>query len=179
MALLNRSYRALSAALPAVPSASQHRSIVTVGRASLPLASSASSSAVRQPSLVRYKSKKSKSSFATEINDPGQHDFEASSDRPVMNTKGKGGKAAKTSSPRGSKSKRGGPEQAEAEDEGNYKYNTRDNDLPGENYDEKALTANMQRAVQRCKETATQMVGMHGRADPGEYGNGYAKRGLR
>ncbi|CAO1629781.1 unnamed protein product [Sympodiomycopsis kandeliae] len=113
------------------------------------------------PSYVRYKSKRSKASFASNVDEPSAGQGEE--DVPVMNTKGKGSKSNAT---KGAKSKRGNREQAEVEDDRTYSTSTKNDELPGERYDEKALTSNMNRAVERCKSTVTQMVGMHGRADP-------------
>lgn len=104
--------------------------------------------------------KKSKSSFASEPapSTPG--------DVPVINTKGKGSKGASKGS-RGTKSKRGDKEESIKDDASRYSTSTENTNLPGEKYQEEALQANMQRAVQRCRETISQKVSSHGRADPG------------
>lgn len=111
---------------------------------------------------MRYKSKRSKASFASNVNEPSAGKGEE--DVPVLNTKGKGSKSQAT---RGAKSKRGNREEYELENDDNtFSTTTKNDEMPGERYDEKALKANMQRAVERCKQTVTQMVGMQGRADP-------------
>lgn len=105
---------------------------------------------------------KSKSSFASEPapSTPG--------DVPVINTKGKGSKGASKGT-RGAKSKRGDKEESIIDDNSRYGTSTENSELPGEKYKEEALQANMQRAVQRCRETISQKVSSHGRADPGAY----------
>ncbi|KAL9936016.1 hypothetical protein V8E36_004858 [Tilletia maclaganii] len=89
-------------------------------------------------------------------------------DVPVINTRGKGAKGAK-SKPHGAKSKHGGhgSREHEALDSGDgIATSTRNQDLPGEKFDLAQLSANMQRAVKRCRETISGMVGMMGRPDP-------------
>lgn len=115
------------------------------------------------PTGVRHKSKRSRASAVENVDEPRVGD----EDVPVMNTKGKGAKAAKSGS-RGTKSKRGDVEQAEVEDDSRYQTSTKNDELPDEKYHEEAVKANMRRAVERCKNTVTKMIGMQGRADPGE-----------
>jgi hypothetical protein len=87
---------------------------------------------------------------------------------PVIKTKGKGAKGA-SKNVRGAKSKRGNEEEDELQDEDQYKSSTTSQDLPGERFDEEGLRANMERAVKRCRDTISQKVVGHGRADPGAY----------
>lgn len=116
------------------------------------------------PASTRYKSKKSKASFASNVDEPSAGKGEE--DVPVINHKGKG---SKSQAKKGAKSKRGDREQFEVEqDESMYSNHTKNDEMPGERYDEKTLKLNMARALDRCKQTVTQMVGMHGRADPGK-----------
>ncbi len=84
-----------------------------------------------------------------------------------MRTKGKG-KAAASSTKGAAKSRKGGKEQAEREDPAKYKTSTKNDELPGEQFDQAQLSENMKRAVERCRATVTQKVGMMGRADPCE-----------
>ncbi|KAK0536631.1 hypothetical protein OC835_001981 [Tilletia horrida] len=89
-------------------------------------------------------------------------------DVPVLNTRGKGAKGAK-SKPHGSKSKHGGHPHREheaAQSGDGVATTTRNQELPGEKFDLAQLGENMQRAVQRCRETVSSMVGMMGRPDP-------------
>ncbi|UZJ52148.1 hypothetical protein CBS101457_001468 [Exobasidium rhododendri] len=102
---------------------------------------------------------KSKKSFATEPPPATPADV------PVIKTKGKGAKGASKNA-RGPKSKRGNAEEDEMQDEDHYKSSTTNKDLPGEKFDEEGLRANMERAVKRCKDTISQKVVGHGRADP-------------
>ncbi|EPQ32020.1 uncharacterized protein PFL1_00218 [Pseudozyma flocculosa PF-1] len=115
-----------------------------------------------QPLQTRNKSRKSSAQYIDE-------DAAADDDVPVMHTKGKKSKGAKGSSnaPRGAKSKRG---DAEANDTSKgapaYKTSVRNQDLPDEAFDFDALTENMKRAVERCRQTVSTLVGSLGRADP-------------
>lgn len=104
----------------------------------------------------RYKSKRSSAQYI----DP--HAAEAD-DVPVIKTKGKGSKSS-ASSPRGAKSKRGTAEQPDASSD--YKTSTRNQDLPDEAFDFDAISSHMARAVERCRSTASSLVGSVGRADP-------------
>jgi len=80
-----------------------------------------------------------------------------------MKTKGKGSKSTRGSpSPKGAKSKRGDAEADDAE----YKTSTRNQDLPDEAFDLTSITSHMSRAVERCRSTASTLVGSVGRADP-------------
>jgi ribosome recycling factor len=49
---------------------------------------------------------------------------------------------------------------------GVQKTTTTNDELPGEEFAEGKQKENMQRAVQRCRETVARLVGSHGRADP-------------
>ncbi|CAO1618882.1 unnamed protein product [Parajaminaea phylloscopi] len=113
------------------------------------------------PAQIRLKSKKSRASLASNVDEPRVGD----GDVPVMKTKGKGANATKSGA-RGAKSKRGNREQDEVEDDSSYKTSTKNEDLPGESYNEDTIKSNLKRSVERCKQTVMQMVGMHGRADP-------------
>lgn len=116
----------------------------------------------------RSKSKKSKSSFASNVDEPIEGD---PGSVPVLNTKGKGhSKHAKGSSgsPRGAKSKRGDAEQDGGHPDAEEATKTGDRSLEGEMFDVERTRENMKRAVERCRTTLAGMVGMLGRADPGE-----------
>ncbi|KAE8212440.1 hypothetical protein CF327_g3930 [Tilletia walkeri] len=89
-------------------------------------------------------------------------------DVPVLNTRGKGAKGAK-SKPHGSKSKHGshGTREHEAAESGDgITTSTRNQNLPGEKFDLDQLSKTMAGAVKRCRETVSGMVGMMGRPDP-------------
>lgn len=121
--------------------------------------------AVAQPSQLRLLSvtrtaAKSKRSSASEPAPPTPGDV------PVIHTKGKGAKGA-SKAPRGARSKRGDAEEAERDDSERYSTSTGNEELPGERFDEQGLRENMERAVKRCRETISQKVASHGRADPG------------
>ncbi|PWZ02966.1 ribosome recycling factor, partial [Testicularia cyperi] len=98
----------------------------------------------------RWKSKRSSAQFI----DPNAAEDD---DVPVMKTKGKGSKNLK-----GAKSKRGNQD----EDETEYKTSNRNQELPDEAFDLDSITANMRRAVERCRQTTSTLVGTFGRADP-------------
>ena len=110
---------------------------------------------------------RSKRSFAASVDEPSVYEDDNDGDVPVMKTKGKGAKAAKAT-PKGAKTKRGNKEADEKHDSGRYPTSTRNQDLPDEQFDSAALTENMKRAVERCRSTVSQKVGMIGRVDPGQ-----------
>lgn len=101
----------------------------------------------------RYKSKRSSAQYI----DPHAAEDD---DVPVMKTKGKGGKANRGGQ---SRSKRGDDD---APSDAEYKTSTRNQDLPEEAFDFGTITQNMTRAVERCRTTASTLVGSFGRADP-------------
>lgn len=115
-------------------------------------------------SVVAHKSKRS---FAASVDDPSVYEDNNEGDVPVMKKKGKGAKAAKAS-PKGTKTKRGNQEAEEKHDSSRYPTSTRNQELPDEQFDSAALTENMKRAVERCRSTVSQKVGMIGRVDPGQ-----------
>lgn len=82
-----------------------------------------------------------------------------------MRTRGKGPKGA-SSTTKGARSKHGQVEEARKQDPSRYETTTTNAELPGERFEEGSLKENMERAVKRCRETVTRMVGSHGRADP-------------
>ncbi|KAN0066421.1 hypothetical protein ACQY0O_000515 [Thecaphora frezii] len=114
------------------------------------------------PLQLRQKSRKSSAQYIDE-------DAAGDDDVPVMHTKGKKSKGAKASSgsPRGAKSKRG---DVEAHDTSKgapvYKTSVRNQELPDEAFDFDALRENMKRALERCRQTVSTLVGSLGRAEP-------------
>ncbi|CAD6889791.1 unnamed protein product [Tilletia controversa] len=86
-------------------------------------------------------------------------------DVPVLNTRGKGAKGAKSKTG-GSKSKHPNREHDAADSGDGIATTTRNQELPGEKFDIAQLAENMARAVKRCRETVSGMVGMMGRPDP-------------
>lgn len=106
----------------------------------------------------RYKSKRSSAQYI----DP---DAAEPDDVPVIKTKGKGSKGNRGAQPtaRGARSKRGDTEQPSSAE---YKTSTRNQELPDEAFDFETITTNMARAVERCRQTASTLVGSFGRADP-------------
>lgn len=90
----------------------------------------------------RWKSKKSSAQY---IDESAAED----DDVPVIKTKGKGGGKGKG-----------------AAKEGDYKTSTRNQDLPDEKFNMDTISANMKRAVERCRTTTSHLVGSFGRADP-------------
>lgn len=118
----------------------------------------ASSSSTLPAMQVRYKSKRSSAQYI----DP---DAAQDDDVPVMKTKGKGSKNNRgaQSTSRGARSKKGDAEQPDSSE---YKTSTRNQDLPDEAFDFATISTNMSRAVERCKNTTSTLVGSFGRADP-------------
>lgn len=87
-------------------------------------------------------------------------------DVPVLKTKGKGKSDFSSGAPRGARSKRGGKEQAQVEDSGNFRHSTKNDELPGEVFRLDATEKEIKQTVDQCKSSVNQMVGMQGRADP-------------
>lgn len=85
----------------------------------------------------------------------------------MLKTRGKG-RNATSAGPKGAKSKRGNKERDVTDNSDSYRTSTGNDELPGEKFSSEAMIENMTRAVERCKQTVSQMVGMQGRADPGE-----------
>ncbi|KAK0550285.1 hypothetical protein OC845_002722 [Tilletia horrida] len=113
-----------------------------------------------------YASSKSRRRNRDEDEDENEDDGD---DVPVLNTRGKGAKGAKSKQPHGAKSKHGshGTREARNADSGEgIATTTRNQSLPDEKFDLAHLSENMQRAVKRCRETVSSMVGMIGRPDP-------------
>lgn len=115
---------------------------------------------------------KSRRSRVESVDDAAYAEDDGGADVPVMRTKGKGkGKAAASSSSGsgGAKSKRGAKEAEQRADASRYATSTRNQELPDERFDSEALEDNMKRAVERCRQTVKQKVGMLGRVDPSVY----------
>ena len=117
-------------------------------------------------SLTFIRTKRSAATFAENVDKPGSDRGDAG-DVPVYKTKGKGAKGA-ASTPQGKGSKRGKKEQARPDDDEIFTTSSKEDENPTERYDQKTMLENMTRSYDRCKQTVNQMVGMHGRADPGE-----------
>lgn len=87
---------------------------------------------------------------------------------PVVRTKGKGAKGV-SHGKKGAKSKTGQKEDGMLADDSRSRTTTTNTELEGERFDEAGLKTQMERMVNRCRETVAQIVGSHGRADPGAY----------
>lgn len=105
---------------------------------------------------------KSRSSFASEPAPPTPGDV------PVINTKGKGLKGA-SKGQKGAATRRGYEERSQLSDDRRYTSSTGNQEMPGEKFEEDTMKANMQRAVQRCKDTISNKTASYGRADPCEF----------
>jgi hypothetical protein len=105
---------------------------------------------------------KSKSSFASEPTPPTIGDV------PVINTKGKGPQGA-SKGPKGTPTKKGNVERSQIDDDRRYTSSTENQEMPGEKFEMGNSQSNMQRAVQRCKDTISKKVASYGRADPCEF----------
>lgn len=116
------------------------------------------------PADVRFKSKRS---MAANVDEP----YVESQDTPVLKTRGKG-RNATSAGPKGAKSKRGNKERDVTDNSDSYRTSTGNDELPGEKFSSETMIESMTRAVERCKQTVSQMVGMQGRADPGEIRGG-------
>lgn len=108
-----------------------------------------SNSASSSPTYIQIRSK-SKRSKATSPAPSASDD-----DVPVLHTKGKGKKS-------------GIGKEGSSSTSDSISTTTRNDELPGEKFDIKKLTSNMENSVERAKKTVGGMIGGHGRADPGE-----------